>query len=297
MMKFHLLVVFSMFASQIACAQSAPQPPSIAVYPTVATGDAKVVVEKQQFDLQEITRQTEEALRATRRFTLFERSAEIMQNSVLKEQDFAQSGKALGDAAEFGKLNNVGLIVQPLVTATKIGASFAALDDFPGRYKRTDAGSLVVTFKVLDTTSGQLKYQTTQEAGFSLGGGVVDGKTGGIGRDAWASLAHGVAVKGASAIVNSIFPIEVIKADDTGIYLNRGEGGGIDVGESYNVFGQGEALVDPASGETLGSTETLLGRVKISRVNSKFSVANPIGKLSQMPKPGDILRPINDKSK
>ena len=284
------LMVGTLLAMAAPALADAPKMPTVAVYPAAATGDAAAVVEKQSLDIQEITRQTEEALRATRRFTMFERSAEVMANTVKKEQTLAQSDEALGDAADFGKLNNVGMIVQPLLTIAKMGSSFAGIDEFPGKYKRTDTATIIVTFKVLDTTSGQIKYQSTEEAGFSKGAGVVDSKGGGIGREVWTDLAHDVALKGATSIVDYVFPVQVIKADATGVYLNRGEGGGLTVGQVMDVFAQGEALVDPSTGESLGATETLLGKVKVDRVNPKFSVAKPVGKLSDEPQAGAIVR-------
>ena len=50
----------------------------------------------------------------------------------------------------------------------------------------------------------------------------------------------------------------------------------------------GEALVDPATGLKLGQTETKLGRVRITSVQEKFSIATPLdGGAAQR---GDIVR-------
>jgi len=269
---------------------AAQERPTIAVYPTIATDSAKADIERYNIDIQEVTRQVEEGIRATRRFAMFERSSEVMQSSVLREQDFAQGGHAIGDAAEFGKLNNVQMIVQPIITSFSLSSTHEAIEELPGKFRASHVGRLTVTVKVLDTSSGEIKYQTTQDAGFSQNGGVADTRVAGPGRDAWGGMAKEAATKVTNSVVGYVFPIQVIKADGTDIFVNRGEGGGIAAGETYELYSVGEAMIDPVTKENLGSSETRLGRVKVVRVNPRFSVVQAVGKFSTAPKPGDILR-------
>ena len=56
------------------------------------------------------------------------------------------------------------------------------------------------------------------------------------------------------------------------------------------VFSTGEDLIDPSTGDSLGSTEDSLGKISIIRVAPKFSVAVPVAELSNQPKPGDTVR-------
>jgi hypothetical protein len=264
--------------------------PLVAVYPPIVTPAAKGEAARLNIDPVELSRQTEEALRATRRFTLFERSAEVLKDSVLKEQDLAQSGLAKGNAAETGKLDNVQLIVQPEITAIAIGSAYAPIEDFPGRYRRTDTSRLSVTFKVLGTTGGEIKFQTTQTAGFDRPGGVSEDRSRHLGGDSFAALAHEVSLKATNSIVNYIYPIEVIRVEHGDIFLNRGEGGGLAIGQVWDLESTGGKLIDPATNEDLGSSEMPLGRVRITRIAPRFSVAAAMGKLSGEIKPRDILR-------
>ena len=55
--------------------------------------------------------------------------------------------------------------------------------------------------------------------------------------------------------------------------INRGEGGGVAEGDLFNVFAQGAELKDPDTGEVLGREEVKVGKVKISQVNPKTSLA------------------------
>jgi hypothetical protein len=82
-----------------------------------------------------------------------------------------------------------------------------------------------------------------------------------------------------------------MRAQGGDIFVNRGEGGGISVGERYQLFSVGAPLIDPATNEKLGDAEDLLGDVEIVRVNPRFSVAHARASLSREVKSGDILRP------
>jgi hypothetical protein len=267
--------------------------PLVAVYDPIVTPASKAEVDRLSIDPLEISRQTEEGLRATRRFAVYERSTEVLERSIQKEQSLSQSGGAKGNAAEFGKLDNVQLIVQPEITALNIGSRYAPIEDFPGRFRRTDNARLTVTFKVLDTTTGEIKFQTTQTVGSERSAGVSDDRSGHLGVGSYAALAREVSVKATNRIVNYVYPIAVIRVDRGDIYVNRGEGGGLVLGEVWDLESAGEKLIDPTTHEDLGQSEMPLGRVRITRIAPRFSVAAPVNKLSGEIKPGDILRPIN----
>lgn len=295
----HLVLMFccmTAVGTASARAQEAKLP-LLAVYEPIIGSSVKAEVARLNIDPLELARQTEEGLRATRRFAVYERSQEVMQSSVLREQDLAQSGRAKGNAADFGKLDNVQFIVQPEVTGLGIASSFRAIDEFPGRFQRKDNGELTVTFKLLDTTSGEIKFQTTQTAGFDRGGGATEDRSHGVGGEAFAALAHDVSLKATNAIVNYVYPIQVVRAEHGEIFLNRGEGGGLRVGDVWELESAGESLIDPTTNENLGSAESPLGRVRIIRVAPRFSVAQAVGKLTGDSKPGDVLRPISNQSK
>ncbi len=57
------------------------------------------------------------------------------------------------------------------------------------------------------------------------------------------------------------------------IYLNTGASGGILAGDEFDVFREGEALVDPESGLNLGAELAQIGKVQVVEVQEKFSKA------------------------
>lgn len=261
---------------------------TVAVYPALR-GPAAADPGKLGFDQQEVTRRLEEALRSMQRFRLYERNKQLQQ-PVLDEQDFAGSERAAGNAAHFGQLYNVSLIVQPFISEFRFGPSFAAVDGLPGKYSRTDAGRLVVVFKVLDTTTGELRHQVTAESVFSSRGVVLDAKVGSPGSNRWIAMVDEVCRRGADGIVDAVWPIKVVTYKENQLFLNRGQGGGLKVGDVWTLFSVGEPLRDPDTQRFLGSSELPIGRVKVVRVTDQFSVAQPVGKLEQAPKAGDIVR-------
>ena len=263
--------------------------PAIAVYPAILSPSVTNFPEN-AIDIQELTRRLEEALRATRRFRLFERDESVLKKWKL-EGDIAESALAREYSTEFGKLNNVGLIVQPMIVGFDIGSKFAPVDGLEGMYRRTDSGMLIVTSKVLSTTTGEIKYQITVEDGFSRGPTVVEGKGSvGVDKNDWIEIASSSGVKSATSIVNAIFPIQVMLFQSNMLFLNRGEGGGIQVGDELQLFSAGEDLIDPATKENLGPVEIPIGMVRVVQVKPKTSTAIPIGELMIPPKSGDIVR-------
>ena len=273
----------------IPAADSAAGKPTIAVYPTMLGSSIKNF-DRHALDLQELTRRLEEALRATRRFSVFERNETVLQKWKL-EGDIAESGLARESSTEFGKLNNVRLIIQPMVIEFALGSKFAPVDGLDGMYRRTDIGRLVVTSKVLDTTSGEIKYQITVDDGFSRGPTVVEGEgQTGVSLQDWTGLASQIGAQSAGSIVNSIFPVQVMHYQSNMLFLNRGEGGGIKVGDELQLFSVGDDLIDPVSKENLGPIEIPIGMVRIVQIKPKTSTAIPIGDLMIPPKRGDIVR-------
>jgi hypothetical protein len=263
--------------------------PTIAVYPPIGVGTK--VMEELGFDKQDITRRLEESLRASGRFVVFERSRELLATTVEAEQDLAESSAYLADAAERGKLANVRLIIQPIVTDFVLQPVFTEIDGLPGMYERTDHGRIVLTCKVLDTTSGEIKHQVTVPWEFSRElDDVFEGKTGGPGKRDWMAMAEEIGARSTSAILNTVFPIMVIKVSKGRVFLNRGKGTGLKKGDVLEVFSVGEDLMDPQTGEKLGGEDILIGKIKVNKVSAKFSTAKPLGTWEEEAKSGDIAR-------
>lgn len=65
---------------------------------------------------------------------------------------------------------------------------------------------------------------------------------------------------------------KVIKVvDDYQIVINRGSESGITLGSRFLIFGGGEELRDPDTGENLGMLEFVRGKAKVVHVQAKMS--------------------------
>ena len=98
-----------------------------------------------------------------------------------------------------------------------------------------------------------------------------------------------------SEIVDQIYPIKVMAVTGDTLYLNRGLDGGLTSGDKYNVYRQGEALIDPDTGLQFGNAETKVATVSLLDVEQARSTAQII-KGSGIQK-GDILKKIKAPSK
>ena len=85
------------------------------------------------------------------------------------------------------------------------------------------------------------------------------------------------------------FEGRIIKARGKSVFVSAGERNGTKVGDEFIVFSKGEEFKDPATGEILGFDEEEIGRIKITKVKAKYSMAKAVGKLGKV-KPGDLIR-------
>ncbi len=96
-------------------------------------------------------------------------------------------------------------------------------------------------------------------------------------------------------LMSAIYPIKVaaFTADGT-IYINRGNDGGLYIGEKLTAYRPGQAVIDPDTGIQLGVSETVLGEVTVFEVENARSKGSSATEL----RIGDILkRSVNNKNK
>jgi len=67
--------------------------------------------------------------------------------------------------------------------------------------------------------------------------------------------------------------VKIIKIAGNQVYINSGGADGEKVGRVYGIYRVGEEMVDPDTGESLGSEEEKVGTAKVVKVNPKFSIA------------------------
>ena len=108
-----------------------------------------------------------------------------------------------------------------------------------------------------------------------------------------AALLRGAAEKVATGLVTSIYPIQIaaVQGDGT-IVLNYGDGTVLP-GQVLGVYAKGAAIIDPATGEAIGSDEQKLGFIRITEVNGRISRAVTHTPFAYAPAIGSIVRPAS----
>lgn len=249
-----------------------------------------------------------EALLKTGKFTVVERG-EGLQN-IKEEQELKKSGSSRGSGAAAGELMAAQALFRGEITdftpdqqGAKVSTGGFNLGKF-GNLGNVGVGaknaSIATLVRYFDTSSGEVidSFQSTGKA-TSVGFDVSGYSKIPFGTEAYTKTPIGKATnevikdtvdKIVSAMAKVPFQCKVIKATAPTIVLNVGEEGGISVGDRYEIWSIGEAMIDPDSGANLGSEREKIGVVKVEKVNPKFSTARFEAKPAADPKPGDVAQ-------
>ena len=256
--------------------------------PRVAILEAKVSDKvpkyaRKHLNLEKLQAEMEASFLAARKFEVVTRNKESL-GVILDEQQFAKSDYSAGDAAESGKLQNANFLIRPEVHIFSFYASTHKVPHLQSKYFRSDHGVLEINAVVLDTKTGQVKTTFALKSVFGTKERMVNHKGGVPSPVYFTKLAKAVSAQMVDQFLDLIFPVKIIKVKNLQVYLNRGKDGGFKKGQVLKVFAPGEELIDPDTGENIGSAEEYVGKIEITRVNPKFTVAKILPKTRE----GDI---------
>jgi curli biogenesis system outer membrane secretion channel CsgG len=236
------------------------------------------------------------AFQATRKFDLVARTD---LKDVILEQDLSGSGnvdKADPAAAKAFKLAGARYVVVSTIDDFQDNVQEAEFKEIGKKATRRQV-RLSVIAKIYDTTTGRLlesaNLQLDNSAFVRNPEFLVAEKGSNLTEKALQELARQMAEKVAARVVDVLLPAKVLAVRDGQVTLNRGDGTGIAVGQAWAVFAQGGALIDPDTGENLGSEEVRVGSIRITSVLPKTAVGELCGENRGVAK-GCILRVSND---
>lgn len=215
-------------------------------------------------------------------------------NLVLKEQGLATSGAVdPASAAKVGKILGVKYIILGGIDKFNVdntGGSLSRLGGIGGNLKQASA---TINLRFIDSTTAERVISISADGEVKKGGGFALGAAGGKNSE-W-GLASETVQKVAKAVVAKLVtgdylarigsaaspsgPVEakIMRVDAGKAYINQGSANGVKVGDKFNVFDPGEALVDPDTGAKLGSTEKQIGTATVTEVQEKFSIVQVTG--------------------
>lgn len=202
-----------------------------------------------------------EKLVQTRRFTMLDRAfnAETMAELSRLHLENASAG-------DFGRFQQLLVTDYMVIGTVKMYSSpSATYNQWTGVTTQNDGPFLEISYRVVLVPTSQLKWAGTIIVPYSsCRGDSVD-----------TALASGMAVAAEEVchdIVNNIYPMRVTAKTTYELVLNQG-GVNVREGAMYDVFRQGEAIVDVTSGETLGAPEEKIATIRVTRVDPKMSYA------------------------
>jgi curli biogenesis system outer membrane secretion channel CsgG len=226
--------------------------------------------------LESLNSQLISRINATRKFDVVGRSdlGDILQEQALgtssnvASNTAAQSGKLLG--AKYLLITTVDDFQDYVETATFAGT---------GRSATKRVFRLSVVGKLYDSSTGKLIESSDLQTGNDAFKDISENRSysvndGNLTDEMMVAVARDMAEKIANHFADVIFPIKVLVKRDKEVTINRGDGGGVAVGDTFNVFALGAELIDPDTKESLGREEVKVGTVKISQVNPKTSIAD-----------------------
>jgi len=197
---------------------------------------------------------------------------------ILKEQGLSLEGIAAGGFQGQGlNLQGVDYIMTGAITEFGMSAKASTFGGFSGG---SETAKMAVDIRVLEVATGSIGYADTVMAEASTGGAFkIEGVASGGETDSSAAMGEVMRLAAqnvTNAIVTSIYPIRIVRVQANGeIMLNYGSGL-LAEGDVLEVFTQGEAFVDPDTGEELGREEELAGRIEVSSVQSRFAKARVV---------------------
>jgi curli biogenesis system outer membrane secretion channel CsgG len=233
------------------------------------------------------------AFQQTRKFDVIARSD---LKDVALEQDLGTSGnvdRADPNAAKTFRLAGAKFVVVSTIDDFQDNVQEAEFKEIGKKATRRQVRLSMVT-KVYDTTSGRLlesaNLQMDNSAFVRNPEFLVGEKGSNLTEKALQEMARLMAERAALRVTDVLLPAKVLAVRDGSVTLNRGDGTGVAVGQTWRVLAQGEALVDPDTGENLGTEEVPVGAIRITAVNPKTSVGEICGENRGVAK-GCVLRP------
>jgi curli biogenesis system outer membrane secretion channel CsgG len=219
------------------------------------------------------------------KFTVVERQALEL---VMKEQGLSSAG-ALDPqtAAKVGKLLGVKYIVTGGIDKFSINTTGGAIGRL-GVGGQVVQADVTLNLRFIDTTTAERVISLAADAEVRKGGGFFRGNS--LSRDAEWGLAAEVLEKAAQDVVDRLsapttlarigpgtgpasgLEGRIAKVDGNRAWLNIGSASGVKVGDKFTLFSTGDAIVDPDTGQTLGSDEKETGSGAVTDVQERFSI-------------------------
>lgn len=209
----------------------------------------------------------------TRKFDVVERQRLA---SVLSERKLADAGMTEENETtpQAGQLKSAGFILYGSVLslgfdqtkADVVGLSAAkgtAKVELQLRFANAESGKIISSKTVIATKSQSRMAGDGQQTSGNVEDQII--------QDAIREAAKKVS----DALMDLAYPAKILKVNQSDMLVNLTKEQ-TEIGAVYEVFSAGEEIKDPDTGESLGASEELVGKVEVSRTNPKFAFVVPV---------------------
>lgn len=173
----------------------------------------------------------------------------------------ASDGVSKAEKAKLGQMLGGDYILIPEIADAN--ATFRTQTiQVTGQTKVTAEGGITLGMRVITAATGEIKFSDTYTASASQHPDSL-------------GLIQAVADAAVSDLVERIFPARVISTTNDDFIINFG-GDTVQEGALYRVFAEGEVMVDPYTGESLGAREQEVALAEIYRVEAKVAYARVV---------------------
>ena len=287
--KIFLIGLMSLFCFVSIAAYAAPRAKPVVAIKKAKIGEGVSKYGKKYLNLGTIWDEMEASIQKNRKFTLVSRKKEVL-SDIREEQEFAKSDLTAGNAAAEGQIKNANFLILPTVQDFKFYRSSTPVPNLDSKYIRVDSGMLEVNAQIIDTETGGIKTTFYLKASFATKKQVVNSRGGVPNSIHFTKMAKKIAAQMTDQLVDAVYPMKVLNVKGNQVWINRGKDGGLKKGDVLKVFRPGIELIDPDTGENLGSAEEEIGKIKVTRVNPKFTTAEVAKGTEEIIEKGDIIR-------
>ncbi|MDB3869687.1 CsgG/HfaB family protein [Candidatus Thioglobus sp.] len=223
-------------------------------------------------------------LSQSRRFAVIDRKFTKEQAKELSNYQSANYRK--GESSRLNNMLGVDYIVVGSVSRfeekARKGSKLKTIS-FPFQNKKTFVD---ISFRVINVATSQIKYSGYLTKDFDKG-------------DNYSVIALSRKIAGliGNEIINSIYPILVVEANENEVILAQG-GGTLSIGDRFDLIQYGKEIIDPYTKESLGFVENKVGVIEVTNTQNKLSTASVLSlDANRLKKSGQMIaRPkLNNK--
>lgn len=275
-------------------APAGPKKASLAVMPFTFTAEVleqkgdEIRLAVKQFETSALTNKFITALVNTRKFDIVERQRV---DDLISEMQMSESGLMNpARAAKAGQMIGADYFLMGELSVFTVNVTWRQIPN-TSKLNRTIVAQIIVDMRIVDTRTSKVVAADKGEARWEVRTMHDAQVTTVFPAEMIDTLQRQLCDSLTIKTIDGVYPIKIIGFSGGVVSLNRGQGGGLDVGQVLDVFSEGEEMVDPDTGESLGSEEIKIGTIRVSEVLPRFSKAVPLDGNVALPN-GAICRKV-----